>query len=105
MTDHIYYWQRIQRGAVRLTPKMWHSPDGDIIPLHCDIKGTRRTIGKKSPVRLVRFDKYYVVQFVVDRIIKALSINSREQLEELLMTTWNVYQSKEAEQEAFDEEE
>lgn len=105
MTERIYYWQRIQRGSVRLTAKMWHSPDGDVIPLRCDIKGLPRTIGTKSPTRLVRFDKHYAIQFIIDRVIKPLAIGSREQLDELLASTWAIYSDQQAKTQKTDEEE
>jgi hypothetical protein len=86
----MFSWRDLLRivYVFNLHPRML-TLDGYTISGKYLIKGESHLV--KPGIRRFKFDKHYVISYIITKIIKALSITDYEVLESLTKQAWNEY--------------
>lgn len=91
--NEVISWRDLQRGTRKLTAKMWHNPEGDIIPTKGDLKGQPRASKGEVPTYLVRYDKDYIIHWFINNVLEPLMISDEDTFDHVLDFVWNHYEA------------
>jgi hypothetical protein len=85
------HWSQLTKGNYGISAEMILNPEGQTIPCKCCISVGTTKKQNSWDVRRVIFDRNYVVNWLIKRVLQTLMITSRDQLYSLVDEAWTIY--------------